>query len=80
MVTKKAIFTFRLVTTGSSISGGDIFKVSALETWVLHGGGSYENVTQWTNYEYFVLTSGINRIETNFSGAFKILNYQELFK
>lgn len=62
------------------ISGGDIFKVSALETWVLHGGGSYENVTQWTNYEYFVLTSGINRIETNFSGAFKILNYQELFK
>lgn len=64
----------------TAINSGDVFKISAMETWALHQGANYENVTQWTNYEYFELLPGVNQIQTNFSGTIRILGYQELFK
>lgn len=62
----------------AEIKAGDVFKLKGIETLK-----NEENVTHYTNYEYFVLTptlNGLNTLETNFEGTIKIINYVELYK
>lgn len=60
------------------IQAGDVFKLNGIET--LKNG---QNVTHYTNYEYFVLTptfKGLNTFETDFEGTIEIIDYVELYK
>lgn len=62
----------------TEIQAGDIFKLRGIETLK-----NEQNVSHYTNYEYFVLAptlNGLNTFETDFEGKIEIINYVELYK
>jgi len=66
-------------TSDIPIQEGDVFLLKGIET-TKNG----ENVSHYTNYEYFILQpkglNGLNNFQTDFIGNIKIENYVELYK
>lgn len=59
----------------TQIKVGDVFELRGVETRLNHS-----NINEYTNYEHFILSKGVNNITTDFIGTIEIVGLKDFYK